>query len=106
MAKKDLAQIDAALFALLKEKGPQTRMDILEAVDALSTVEEADAGGSRLVRAGVATVTTLDDGGCVDMDAVAKLCGADGVEAGAVQETPKRKGRPPGSKNKPKGGAK
>lgn len=264
MTKKDLSKIDADLFALLKEKGPQTRMDILEAIDALNTPTEADAAGARLIKAGVATTqdkdgypafvllegaefpapgpkseppdtsaidpawTTgeetrqipdrrllcritperraalnaedaelsreearledtisaakerlkvihekrmtaarasqndtehadvpckeilrfaaglafavrcdpreawpdgwpedgvigdpraltkedmqvqlpLDDSGCVNMDAVAKLCGADGVEAGAVQETPKRKGRPPGSKNKAKGGAK
>lgn len=248
MTKKDLSKIDADLFALLKEKGPQTRMDILEAIDALNTPTEADAAGARLIQAGVVTTQDkdgypafvlldgaalpapmtgeetrpipdrrllcritperraqlnaedaelsreeaelealiarskeklkvvhelrmakanaskndtehadvpcreilrfaaglafavrcdprdawpdgwpedgvigdpraltkedmqvqlpLDDSGCVNMDAVAKLCGADGVEAGAVQETPKRKGRPPGSKNKAKGGAK
>lgn len=258
MTKKDTHQIDRDVFTLLKEKGPLTRMDILEAVEALSTVEEADEAGARLVRAGVAVVTTLDDSpaftlvdgaefptsdtsafdptrligegeetrpipdrrllcritperraqlnaedaelsreearledtisaakerlkviheqrmtaarasqndteyadvtcreilrfaaglafavrcddraawpegwpedgvigdprtltkedmqvqlplddsGCVNMDAVAKLCGADGVEPGAVQE-PSKRGRPKGSKNKPKGGAK
>ena len=55
-------EIDAAVFALLKKSGiALTRMDILEGVDALSTVEEADEAVARLVRAGVAAGTTLDD---------------------------------------------
>lgn len=76
------AKIDAAVFALLKKSGPLTRMDILEGVDALSTVEEADAAGARLVRAGVATVTQLDDRALYD------VTGAELPSSGPKSEPP------------------
>ena len=53
------AKIDAAVFALLK-RGAQTRLDLMEAIDDLRTVDDADAACARLVRAGLASVTTLD----------------------------------------------
>lgn len=59
MKKDDSTVIDELVLEALKS-GPKSRMDLMDAIDALSTVEEADAAAARLIRAGVATSREVD----------------------------------------------